>query len=55
MRAFGRGLQTIRDLKSFILIVMVSLCLWVFIAQAYVQVMHAYPATTVQVQAEYRR
>ncbi len=52
VRAFGRGLQTIRDLKSFILIVMVSLCLWVFIAQAYVQVMHAYPATTVQVQAD---
>jgi hypothetical protein len=52
VRAFGRGLQTIRDLKSFFLIVTLSLCLWVFIAQAYIQVMHAYPATTVQVQAD---
>ena len=52
VRAFGQGLHTIRDLKSFFLIVMVSLCLWVFIARAYIQVMHAYPVTTVQVQVE---
>ncbi len=51
-RAFGQGLHTIRDLKSFLLIVMVSLCLWIFIAQAYIQVMHAYPVTTVEVQAD---
>ena len=52
VRAFGQGLHTIRDLKSFLLIVMVSLCLWIFIAQAYIQVMHAYPVTTVEVQAD---
>ena len=52
VRAFGQGLHTIRDLKSFFLIAMVSLCLWVFIARAYIQVMHAYPVTTVQVQAD---
>jgi uncharacterized protein (TIRG00374 family) len=52
VRAFGQGLHTIRDLKSFLLIALVSLCLWVFIAQAYIQVMHAYPVTTVEVQAD---
>ena len=52
VRAFGQGLHTIRDLKSFLLIALVSLCLWVFIAQAYIQVMHAYPVTTVQVQVD---
>ncbi len=52
VRAFGQGLHTIRDLKSFVFIAMVSLCLWIFIAQSYVQVMHAYPVTTVQVQAD---
>jgi hypothetical protein len=52
VRAFGQGLDTIRDLKSFLLIALVSLCLWVFIAQAYVQVMHAYPVTTVEVRAD---
>ena len=52
VRAFGQGLHTIRDLKSFFLIAMVSLCLWVFVARAYIQVMHAYPVTTVQVQLE---
>ena len=52
VRAFGQGLRTIRDLKSFLLIVMVSLCLWIFIAQAYIQVMHAYPVTTVEVRAD---
>ncbi len=52
VRAFGQGLHTIRDLKSFLLIALVSLCLWIFIAQAYIQVMHAYPVTTVQVRAD---
>jgi uncharacterized protein (TIRG00374 family) len=52
VRAFGQGLHTIRDLKSFLLIALVSLCLWIFIAQAYIQVMHAYPVTTVEVQAD---
>jgi glycosyltransferase 2 family protein len=50
--AFGEGLHTIRDLKSFVLIALVSLCLWVFIARAYIQVMHSYPVTMVEVQAE---
>jgi len=52
VRAFGQGLRPIRDLKSFFLIVVVSLCLRVFVARAYIQVMHAYPVTTVQVRAE---
>jgi hypothetical protein len=52
VRAFGEGLHTIRDLKSFVFIAMVSLCLWIFIAQSYIQVMHAYPVTTVQVRAD---
>lgn len=52
VRAFGQGLHTIRDLKSFVLIALVSLCLWTFIAQSYIQVMHAYPVTTVQVRAD---
>jgi len=52
VRAFGQGLHTIRDLKSFFLIVAVSLLLWISIARAYIQVIHAYPVTTVQVQSE---
>ncbi len=52
VRAFGQGLHTIRDLKSFFMIAVISLCLWTFIAQAYIQVMHSYPVTTVEVQAD---
>jgi hypothetical protein len=52
VRAFGQGLHAIRDLKSFFLIAVVSLCLWIFIAQAYIQVMHSYPVTTVEVHSD---
>jgi len=52
LRAFGQGLHTIQDLKSFVLIVLLSLSLWLLIARSYIQVMHAYPVTTVSVQLE---
>ncbi len=50
--AFGQGLHTIQDLKSFVLIVLLSLGVWVLIARSYIEVMHAYPVSTVAVQAD---
>ncbi|MCU1306282.1 MAG: hypothetical protein JWN45_977 [Acidobacteriaceae bacterium] len=43
VRAFGKGLHTIRDLKSFAELVVLSLGLWLSIAFAYLQVTRAYP------------
>jgi hypothetical protein len=50
--AFGQGLRTIQDFKSFVLVVLLSLTLWTLIARSYIQVMHSYPVTTVSVQSD---
>jgi hypothetical protein len=50
--AFGQGLHTIQDFKSFAAIVLLSMAIWLSIARSYVQVMHAYPVTEVAVQTE---
>ncbi|HEV2022081.1 MAG TPA: lysylphosphatidylglycerol synthase transmembrane domain-containing protein [Terriglobales bacterium] len=42
VQAFGEGLNTIHDLRSFLEITGLSLLIWVAIALAYVQVTHAY-------------
>jgi len=52
LRAFGQGLHTIQDLKSFVLIVLLSLGVWMLIARSYIQIMHAYPVTTVAVEPD---
>jgi hypothetical protein len=41
--AFKEGFNTIHDTKSFVQIVAVSICMWLMIAGAYIQVLHAYP------------
>jgi uncharacterized protein (TIRG00374 family) len=43
VRAFGKGLHTIHDLRSFAELVFLSLGLWLSIAFAYLQVTRAYP------------
>jgi hypothetical protein len=43
--AFKKGFNTIQDLRSFVLAAAVSLATWYGIAQAYVQILHAYPPT----------
>jgi uncharacterized protein (TIRG00374 family) len=43
VRAFGKGLHTIRDLRSFAELLVLSLGLWLSIAFAYLQVTRAYP------------
>lgn len=42
IRIFGVGLHTMRDLRSFVEAVGLSLAIWVIIGFAYVQVTHAY-------------
>lgn len=42
VHAFGEGLQTIRDLKAFARITLVSLLMWSVIAAVYYFVLHAY-------------
>jgi uncharacterized protein (TIRG00374 family) len=42
-RAFGRGLHTIHDLRSFFQLTGLSLLLWLMIALAYREIAHAYP------------
>jgi len=47
--AFKQGFNTIHDAKSFVQIVVVSMCMWLMIAGAYIQVLHAYPQIPVAV------
>jgi hypothetical protein len=42
VQAFGEGLNTIHDLKSFLQITGLSLVIWLAVALAYLQVTHAY-------------
>jgi uncharacterized protein (TIRG00374 family) len=51
IHAFGEGLHTIADFKSFVSIALVSLAMWLSIGQAYLSVVHAYPETTVTIPA----
>jgi glycosyltransferase 2 family protein len=41
--AFKEGFNTIHDTKAFVQLVVVSLCMWLMIAGAYIEVLHAYP------------
>jgi glycosyltransferase 2 family protein len=47
LRSFKEGFNTIHDIKSFVQLVVVSLCLWLMIAGAYIEVLHAYPQISV--------
>lgn len=47
--AFKQGLNTIHDAKAFVQLVVVSICMWLMIAGAYIQVLHAYPQIPVTV------
>jgi len=50
LRAFGEGLHTLQDVKAFFMVLVISLVLWLSIAQAYISVLHSYPTRTVAVQ-----
>jgi uncharacterized membrane protein YbhN (UPF0104 family) len=43
LASFKQGFNTVHDTKSFVQLVVVSLCMWLMIAGAYIQVLHAYP------------
>lgn len=47
--SFKEGFNTIHDFSSFVQLVVVSLCMWLMIAGAYVQVLHSYPQIPVVV------
>jgi len=49
VKSFGEGLHTIKDLRSFLSIVALSMVIWLAVAQAYIQVLHAYPEMKVTV------
>jgi uncharacterized protein (TIRG00374 family) len=48
--AFGQGLKTIHGVGSFMAILLLSIAIWLMIAQSYIQVLHAYPQAQTQVQ-----
>jgi glycosyltransferase 2 family protein len=43
VHAFGEGLNTVKDVKSFFQLSGLSIVIWLFIGFAYMAVMHAYP------------
>jgi glycosyltransferase 2 family protein len=49
LQSFKEGFNTIHDVKSFVQLVVVSLCMWLMIAGAYIEVLHAYPQIPVVV------
>ncbi|MGC2210760.1 MAG: lysylphosphatidylglycerol synthase transmembrane domain-containing protein [Candidatus Korobacteraceae bacterium] len=50
--SFKQGFNTIHDTKSFVQLVLVSLCMWLMIAGAYVEVLHAYPQIPVLISGD---
>ena len=50
--SFKQGFNTIHDAKSFVLLVVVSLCMWLMIAGAYIEVLHAYPSIPVPISGD---
>ena len=49
IHSFKEGFNTIHDFSSFVQLVVVSLCMWLMIAGAYIEVLHAYPQIPVVV------
>jgi uncharacterized membrane protein YbhN (UPF0104 family) len=54
LTSFKEGFNTIHDVSSFVQLVLVSLAMWLMIAGAYIEVLHAYPQIPVVVQGEAR-
>jgi len=52
LRSFKEGFNTIHDAKSFVFLVVVSLAMWLMIAGAYIEVLHAYPQIPVVVSGD---
>ena len=49
--SFKQGFNTIHDARSFVQLVVVSLAMWLMIAGAYIEVLHAYPQIPVPCRA----
>lgn len=47
LQSFKEGFNTIHDTKSFVQLVLVSVCMWLMIAGAYIEVLHSYPQISV--------
>lgn len=47
MRSFGEGIHTLKDGKAFVSVVLLSLAIWLSVAQCYIFVLHAYPNAVV--------
>jgi glycosyltransferase 2 family protein len=47
LRAFGEGLHTLKDFKSFVAVLVLSLGVWLSVAESYIHVLHAYPESVV--------
>jgi len=52
LQSFKEGFNTIHDVKSFVQLVVVSLAMWLMIAGAYIEVLHAYPQIPVVVSTD---
>jgi hypothetical protein len=52
LQSFKQGFNTIHDAKSFVQLVVVSLAMWLMIAGAYIEVLHAYPQIPVVVSTD---
>jgi len=47
--AFGQGLKTLHGVGSFVAVTLLSIAIWLMIAQSYIQVLHSYPESRVTV------
>jgi uncharacterized membrane protein YbhN (UPF0104 family) len=47
LRAFGEGLHTLTDLKAFTAVAVLSIGVWLCVAESYIHVLHAYPESVV--------
>lgn len=52
VRSFGGGLNTLQNFRSFVSVALLSILIWVCVAEAYIHVTHSYPSATVQVEME---
>jgi uncharacterized protein (TIRG00374 family) len=47
VRAFGEGLHTLTDYKAFLSVAVLSMAIWLCVAESYIHVLHAYPQSVV--------
>jgi glycosyltransferase 2 family protein len=47
LRGFGEGLHTLKNYKAFLAVLLLSVGIWLSVAESYIHVLHAYPESVV--------